>query len=188
LPSALRSYCNKSFAERQFFLKLSNSSSYLALARRFQSEITSQTAGTNGHIRSAKSCKMQLNFAADRDRIAKLDVILMSLGDSLPLLKEERRLLQAQLDAYVYPVLTLPNEVVSHIFLKALPRYPKAPPLSGPFSPTSLGQICCEWRAIALSTPMLWRAISFIAPDKFWGPDKSQLDLAFQRNLPLLRL
>ncbi|KAJ7914442.1 hypothetical protein B0H13DRAFT_2325323 [Mycena leptocephala] len=131
---------------------------------------------------------MQLNLAADRDRIAKLDVILMSLGDSLPSLKKERRLLQARLDAYVYPVLTLPNEVVSHIFLKALPRYPKAPPLSGPFSPTSLGQICREWRAIALSTPMLWRAISFIAPDKFWGPDKSQLDLAFQRNLPLLRL
>ncbi|KAJ6562482.1 hypothetical protein B0H19DRAFT_98435 [Mycena capillaripes] len=58
-----------------------------------------------------------------------------------------------------YPVLTLPSEIVSEIFTHFLPIYPLCPPLFGRRSPTALTQICRKWRQIAVSTPVLWRAI-----------------------------
>ncbi|KAJ7507061.1 hypothetical protein B0H11DRAFT_1970064, partial [Mycena galericulata] len=73
-------------------------------------------------------------------------------------LREERDLLQGRLDAYTYPVLTLPNEIVAEIFIHFLPVYPDCPPVLGPRSPIALSQICRKWRDIALSTPLLWRA------------------------------
>ncbi|KAJ7149558.1 hypothetical protein C8R46DRAFT_1309377 [Mycena filopes] len=59
------------------------------------------------------------------------------------------------------PVLTLPPEIVSEIFVSFLPSYPEPPPQFGPLSPSFLCQICRQWRAIAVSTPDLWRAIDF---------------------------
>ncbi|KAF7322296.1 F-box domain-containing protein [Mycena chlorophos] len=93
-----------------------------------------------------------------RNRIAMLDVEIPVLENALKTLLEERKWAQEQLDAYAYPVLTLPNEVVSDIFLQYIPPYPERPPLLGDASPTNLLQICRRWREIALSTPALWRA------------------------------
>ncbi|KAJ7629809.1 hypothetical protein DFH06DRAFT_710277 [Mycena polygramma] len=59
-----------------------------------------------------------------------------------------------------YPVLALPSELVSEIFIQTLPPYPDFPHLTGPLSPIVLTQICQRWRAIALGTPELWSAIS----------------------------
>ncbi|KAJ7906196.1 hypothetical protein B0H13DRAFT_2662920 [Mycena leptocephala] len=75
-------------------------------------------------------------------------------------LKNERESAQARLDAYAYPVLTLPNEIVSEIFICFLPDYPLCPPVLGLLSPNLLTHICRLWRQIALTTPALWRAIS----------------------------
>ncbi|KAJ7188633.1 hypothetical protein C8R46DRAFT_1055359 [Mycena filopes] len=61
--------------------------------------------------------------------------------------------------ASVYPVLTLPTEIVTEIFINFLPAYPLCPPLVGLLSPTLLTHICSLWREIALQTPALWRAI-----------------------------
>ncbi|KAJ7186381.1 hypothetical protein C8R46DRAFT_1057069 [Mycena filopes] len=63
--------------------------------------------------------------------------------------------------ARAYPVLTLPPEIVSEIFVSFLPSYPEPPPKTGLLSPFLLCQICRQWRAIAASTPDLWRAIAF---------------------------
>jgi hypothetical protein len=57
------------------------------------------------------------------------------------------------------PVLTLPPEIVSEIFLNFLPAYPECPPNFGIYSPLLLCRICRQWRAIAISTLELWRAI-----------------------------
>ncbi|KAJ7187330.1 hypothetical protein C8R46DRAFT_1059491 [Mycena filopes] len=65
-------------------------------------------------------------------------------------------------DPIPYPVLTLPNEIVSEIFIRVLPPYPECPPWKGSLSPSLLTQICRKWREIALSTPELWRAMAFI--------------------------
>ncbi|KAJ7479770.1 hypothetical protein FB451DRAFT_1131043 [Mycena latifolia] len=92
-------------------------------------------------------------LAADRARIAEAEAKILDL----------QRLicpLQQRLDSYKYPVLTLPNEIVSEIFVHFLPVYPLCPPLYGILSPNILTGICRKWREIALSTPALWRAIS----------------------------
>ncbi|KAJ7178120.1 hypothetical protein C8R46DRAFT_943127 [Mycena filopes] len=82
-----------------------------------------------------------------------------SLGSSS--LNEENDLLRHRLDAYTYPVLTLPSEIVSEIFVHFLPVYPQTPPIIGRASPNVLAQICQEWRDIAVTTPRLWRGIGF---------------------------
>ncbi|KAF7336179.1 F-box domain-containing protein [Mycena venus] len=50
---------------------------------------------------------------------------------------------------------------MAEIFMHFLPVYPLCPPLRGTLSPSLFTQICRHWREIAVSTPMLWRAITF---------------------------
>ncbi|KAJ7256929.1 hypothetical protein C8J57DRAFT_1648962 [Mycena rebaudengoi] len=57
------------------------------------------------------------------------------------------------------PILTIPNEIMSEIFISFLPAYPERPPITGLLSPALLGQICRIWREVAFNTPTLWRAI-----------------------------
>ncbi|KAJ6460647.1 hypothetical protein DFH09DRAFT_1114647 [Mycena vulgaris] len=66
-------------------------------------------------------------------------------------------LLQRRLGAYAYPVLALPNEIVSKNFVVFLPLYPKPPSTIGLLSPLLLGEICRECREITLTAPALWR-------------------------------
>jgi hypothetical protein len=95
----------------------------------------------------------------DRIRVADLEAQILDLERSISALRIEKVLVQERLDSYKYPVLTLPNEIVSEIFVHFLPVYPLCPPLTGILSPTSLTQICRKWRDVALATPTLWRAL-----------------------------
>ncbi|KAJ6532698.1 hypothetical protein DFH09DRAFT_1181997 [Mycena vulgaris] len=101
-------------------------------------------------------------LATCRVRITEIQSKILELERSLRSLRQEKELVQGQLDGYIYPVLTLPNEIVSEIFIHFLPVYPERPPLIGPGSPTLLGQICRKWREIALTTPALWRAVALL--------------------------
>ncbi|KAJ7704604.1 hypothetical protein B0H17DRAFT_1193807 [Mycena rosella] len=103
---------------------------------------------------------------ADRARIEGLDVRIkgmetqiLELQHAVGAPQQEKDSVQGHLDAYRYPVLTLPNEIMSEIFVHFLPVYPYRSPLIGPRSPALLAQICRKWRDIALSTPELWRAV-----------------------------
>ncbi|KAJ7176266.1 hypothetical protein C8R43DRAFT_1197898, partial [Mycena crocata] len=58
------------------------------------------------------------------------------------------------------PVLSLPNEITSEIFLHSIPAYPIHLPSGDTLSPTTLTHICRTWSNVALATPALWRAIS----------------------------
>ncbi|KAJ7227867.1 hypothetical protein B0H12DRAFT_1223662 [Mycena haematopus] len=102
------------------------------------------------------------SMQADRARLFELNARIVDLERSLSALHTKQDLVQERLDAYKYPVLTLPNEITSLIFLHFLPIYPAAPPLSGLDSPTSLTYVCRHWRDVALGTPALWRAIKLI--------------------------
>ncbi|KAJ7178145.1 hypothetical protein C8R46DRAFT_1346376 [Mycena filopes] len=100
------------------------------------------------------------SLAADRARFAVVRAQILELERSLSFLNEESGLLKDRLNSYTYPVLSLPTEIISEIFVHFLPVYPETPPIIGRSSPNVLGQICRKWREIALSTPALWRAIS----------------------------
>ncbi|KAJ7156546.1 hypothetical protein C8R43DRAFT_414649 [Mycena crocata] len=101
---------------------------------------------------------------ADRARLKDVEAEISEFGESLNRLRREKQRIQTRLDDYKYPVLTLPNEIVSEIFIHFLPTYPVCPSPTGLFSPTHLTQICRKWRQIAVATPTLWRAIS-LNPD-----------------------
>ncbi|KAF8145288.1 hypothetical protein K438DRAFT_1991924 [Mycena galopus ATCC 62051] len=103
---------------------------------------------------------MLAHLAADRTLVAVLDAEILKLEQNLCALRTKKQLVLGRLYSYKYPILTLPNEIVSKIFVHFLPIYPDCPPLTGLHSPTLLTQICREWREIALGSTVLWRAIS----------------------------
>ncbi|KAJ7657773.1 hypothetical protein DFH06DRAFT_454071 [Mycena polygramma] len=103
--------------------------------------------------------------AAYRTRISDIETQILDLERSIRTLRSEQDVIRYRLASYRYPVLTLPNELVSEIFIHCLPPYPICPPGIGPLSPTRLTHICRKWRQIALATPGLWRAISLNRAD-----------------------
>ncbi|KAJ7716294.1 hypothetical protein B0H16DRAFT_1701418 [Mycena metata] len=105
--------------------------------------------------------------AVDRARIVDIAARIIDLECSIRALRVEKEMLEAEqetlqehLDAYTYPVLTLPPEIVSEIFVRFLPVYPERAPQKGLLSPITLGQICRLWREMAFSTPRLWRTFT----------------------------
>ncbi|KAJ7259976.1 hypothetical protein B0H12DRAFT_1277900 [Mycena haematopus] len=97
---------------------------------------------------------------ADRALVAALTVQISDLENSILALRLEQARVQSRIDSYKYPVLTLPNEIVSEILTHVPPPYPSRAPFTGTLSPSSLTHICRRWREIALSLPSLWRAMN----------------------------
>ncbi|KAF7317799.1 F-box domain-containing protein [Mycena kentingensis (nom. inval.)] len=123
------------------------------------------------------------NLLADRQALVGIDQTIRSLFN-------HRNYVCYRLNQYKYPVATLPNEVVSEIFLHCIPPYPSCPPLFGVGSPTKLAHISSSWRTIAHKTPALWRAVSIrsasilsASNSDAWAAAKSWLDRS--ASLPL---
>ncbi|KAJ6457004.1 hypothetical protein C8R47DRAFT_916465, partial [Mycena vitilis] len=55
----------------------------------------------------------------------------------------------------IYPVLTLPPEIIAQIFVACLPDHGRVRP-SRDTAPILLAQICRQWRNIAISSSELW--------------------------------
>ncbi|KAK7018410.1 hypothetical protein R3P38DRAFT_2982623 [Favolaschia claudopus] len=98
------------------------------------------------------SGKNHPDIAAARIRLAELDTLINSLI-------VERQNLRDTLDAVIYPVSSLPPEILSHIFVRCLSSKRPAKHLA----PLLLTQICRLWREIALATPELWQAVALNA-------------------------
>ncbi|KAJ7279468.1 hypothetical protein C8J57DRAFT_953753, partial [Mycena rebaudengoi] len=78
-------------------------------------------------------------------------------------LSAERDAILAELDSIVYPVLTLPPEITSDIFVWCLPVH--TGPISRHSAPLLLAKICRRWRSIAIDIPRLWsRLILWMGP------------------------
>ncbi|KAJ6458393.1 hypothetical protein C8R47DRAFT_1059723 [Mycena vitilis] len=97
-----------------------------------------------------------------RARLEELDTLNESPKNSL-LRSSEREKLKTFLETYIYPVLTLPTEITSEVFLQTLDPEDTSP--SSPTSPLFLGHICRAWREIALTTPPLWASITVSSAD-----------------------
>ncbi|KAF7331470.1 hypothetical protein MKEN_00025800 [Mycena kentingensis (nom. inval.)] len=61
---------------------------------------------------------MPLVLAPERDRIEEIDIEVWQLEARIRQLEYEREKLQSRLDAYKYPVLTIPNELLGEIFVR----------------------------------------------------------------------
>jgi hypothetical protein len=123
---------------------------------------------------------------ADRARIADIDAQILAHqpGNALTLLKTERECIQQRLDSYKYPILTLPYEITSEIFVHFLPVPPLFPPTRGILSPAVFTLVCRTWREIALTTPALWSAIS-VSKAEMMSADCLHTWLARSRSHPL---
>ncbi|KAJ7044792.1 hypothetical protein C8F04DRAFT_1069550 [Mycena alexandri] len=89
-------------------------------------------------------------------RAALLRERIADLADTISRQKLLLDDLQAQLDAVVYPVLTLPPEITSEIFIQCLPDDRSIDAVNTAEAPLLLTHICGVWRRIAISTPELW--------------------------------
>jgi hypothetical protein len=118
---------------------------------------------------------MLSGLEADRVRVAELEAKILDLERAVAALRIKQAIARESLDSYRYPVLTLPNEIISEIFIHFLPVYSGRPPFTGLLSPTLLTQICCKWREIALGTPSLWNAMKLTT--------KNHIDLEQQVNI-----
>jgi hypothetical protein len=70
---------------------------------------------------------------------------------------KEKITIQQSLHLIVYPILTIPVELTSEIFLHCLPVDPAQP--NARLAPLLLGRICRVWRNIAYTNPMLWASL-----------------------------
>ncbi|KAJ7136872.1 hypothetical protein C8R44DRAFT_363556 [Mycena epipterygia] len=96
-----------------------------------------------------------------RSRLDAIEQRMAALESQMALLRKEREDILEELAAIVYPVLTLPSDITSEIFLhwyaaRPLNQYRPPPP-----SPLPLASTCKLWRAIALSTCRLWTHLRF---------------------------
>ncbi|KAJ7633452.1 hypothetical protein DFH06DRAFT_1222845 [Mycena polygramma] len=76
----------------------------------------------------------------------------------ITMLEKKQDELEAGLSLVTYPVLKLPVEITSRVFLCCLPTGGCVVPSSSN-APLLLAQICRHWRDVALSTPQLWNSI-----------------------------
>ncbi|KAJ6588168.1 hypothetical protein B0H19DRAFT_1366849 [Mycena capillaripes] len=109
--------------------------------------------------------RKRAELEADRVRVAHLGAQISKLERSLWVLQHAKALVQKRLDDYTYPVLTLPPEIVSEIFIHLLPTYPRLLPKKCLLPVVKLDQICRQWRQIAFWTPALWRGMSVSLPE-----------------------
>ncbi|KAJ7182584.1 hypothetical protein C8R43DRAFT_1054495 [Mycena crocata] len=104
-----------------------------------------------------------------RMQVKLLDMLLADVGPSEDRrsLAHERASVQAQLDAFVYPILTLPPEVVSEIFIHCLSDVRARPNCAE--APLLLCNVCSQWRSIATLTPELWSSLELTFKFSLFG-------------------
>ncbi|KAJ7615455.1 hypothetical protein FB45DRAFT_1035443 [Roridomyces roridus] len=86
-----------------------------------------------------------------RQHLASLEQQITLLQSQIVALQADQKAAQEQLAAIVYPVLTLPNDITSEIFLQYSDDYP-----TDSCSPLLLARVCSSWRQVALSTHGIW--------------------------------
>ncbi|KAF7317785.1 F-box domain-containing protein [Mycena kentingensis (nom. inval.)] len=124
---------------------------------------------------------------ADRKLLASLNAKIEEAEALLTDLRAAKQLVVDRLATYVYPVLTLPVETMTEIFIRFIPAYPTPPPLFGTLSPTTLTQVCSVWRQIGQSTPALWRSMRIDGRTRRWDDiTLTTVEKWLERSRPLL--
>ncbi|KAJ7068711.1 hypothetical protein C8F01DRAFT_1247203 [Mycena amicta] len=100
-----------------------------------------------------------------RAQIASLSLDITLQQRNLDEMHARLAQLQKELNAVPYPILTLPTEVSTEIFIRCLPdleddAYVGSNVLDRKCAPLVLTWVCKRWRDIVLLTPALWRTFS----------------------------
>ncbi|KAJ7852816.1 hypothetical protein B0H14DRAFT_3865995 [Mycena olivaceomarginata] len=127
-----------------------------------------------------------------RTRLQHIDAEICQLENSLQSLREARTGVLNELRSLIYPVLSLPFEITSQIFLHCLPKRLEdsiRPYPSLDEAPLVFTRVCRDWRTVAISTSTLWNHVR-IELDSDDGPGHidskwvALLDLWLQRSQP----
>ncbi|KAJ7262931.1 hypothetical protein C8J57DRAFT_1183639, partial [Mycena rebaudengoi] len=96
-----------------------------------------------------------------RAQLAKIGEDEAVLQAKLRLLAEERQSILRKLGAVVYPVLTVPADIIAEIFMHYVGNSLVACDYDiKTYPPLLLAGVCRAWRRIALSFPRLWASLS----------------------------
>ncbi|KAJ7644516.1 hypothetical protein FB45DRAFT_824691, partial [Roridomyces roridus] len=113
-----------------------------------------------------------------RARLKEIQQQISTLEAQMASLRSEEEAVARELAAIVYPVLTLPNDVVSEIFIQYVHGVPKS-------SPLGLLWVCRSWREVALFTCRLWTRLWRFGDElEQHTVDALTLWLAHSGNLP----
>ncbi|KAJ7172899.1 hypothetical protein C8R43DRAFT_1058314 [Mycena crocata] len=94
-----------------------------------------------------------------RSRLASLEQQIASLESQVALLHSAREQVLQDLAGVVYPVLEIPTEITSEIFLHCVLSHEYH--VGQNIAPLTLASVCRRWRAVALSTCRLWTQLNF---------------------------
>jgi hypothetical protein len=127
-----------------------------------------------------------------RTRLQHIDAEICQLENSLQSLREARTGVLNELRSLIYPVLSLPFEITSQIFLHCLPKRLEdsiRPYPSLNEAPLVFTRVCRDWRTVAISTSTLWNHVRIeLDSDDGLGHIDSKwvalLDLWLQRSQP----
>ncbi|KAJ7477692.1 hypothetical protein FB451DRAFT_192185 [Mycena latifolia] len=84
-----------------------------------------------------------------RARLIEIENQVAGLETQLSRLRVEKQAVLDSLESVIYPILTLPPEITSEVFLNYVDSHPS-------HSPLCLASVCRAWRAVALSVAALW--------------------------------
>ncbi|KAJ7643440.1 hypothetical protein DFH06DRAFT_599057 [Mycena polygramma] len=131
--------------------------------------------------------RLDLPASTLRAYVADIRSEILRCKRDLAILEEKERHLKSALALVVYPVLTLPTEIISMIFVHCLPAHGRVRP-SPQKAPLLLAQICSLWRGIALSTGLLWASVDI---HFVWGESRGYRsgygDILQPGALPLMK-
>ncbi|KAJ6539723.1 hypothetical protein B0H19DRAFT_1382339 [Mycena capillaripes] len=100
--------------------------------------------------------------AALRVEISDLTLAISRQKQILDDMQSRLRILQIQLVSITHPVLSLPPEITSEIFIHCLPAEREWDVVNTEEAPLLLTHICKAWRDIAISTPALWTTFEVV--------------------------
>ncbi|KAJ7230360.1 hypothetical protein GGX14DRAFT_582969 [Mycena pura] len=112
---------------------------------------------------------------------AELRASLEEVQTAILRLHRKEQELERRLGLVVYPVLTLPNEMVSRIFIECLPSHGRVRP-SKKAAPLLFAQICRRWRDIAFETCELWSSVDLDSIKLRHSVDQSLLESWLSRG------
>lgn len=101
------------------------------------------------------------SVTGQRAALAQIDAELLQFKAHIATLEAKRRVVAENLALVVYPVLTLPAEITSRIFVECLPPHGRVRP-SLRQAPLSISQVCRHWREVALSIGELWSSLDML--------------------------